>query len=439
MTFIRVRFFANNLNYPPINSTHMKTDNANDAVAQGAAEWRAREQKEKELRLHREQERLHEEKEREERLTHKEVMDAVDRCFYHTSFKETIEEPYWPHCDVDIYDCRIEYPSAEILELLMQRGNHDEVMAMIKAYNEEPPRHSETTTYEGNTSPLYMPDYLQDFIARRGNREELEAFCGKHGFKASGQDILLGRGDHDELMWYLERHGFLLTQQRMLIARGNVDEIRQHIKHHGLAPELLDELLDELESGNTEYFYKFIALRELPVKSQERLLDIAKEPEFLAYIGRYGFWEQVLPQLAAKRSETELEAYIKKHHYLGKGVYDLARRGFRSLNMLYLEQPTCNDAMFIDALTQVPTPDYAALSKLYLRIPRPRHLSEKEEANLTLFSTGTHDEVMAFLKQMKPELCLYAEAALFFRNKQDEYKIYLIIKDFHKQKNQRNS
>lgn len=424
----------------------MKTNDANDAVAKGAAEWLAREQKKKEQRLHERQERLREEKEREERLkdapTHRKVMEAFSRSFYNVTFRESIEDPCWPHCNVDIYDCSVEYPSAEILELLMQRGNHEEVMAMIKAYNEEPPHYGDSRFYEGNTSPLYMPDYLQDFIARRGNRKELEAFTRRHGFNASGQNILIARGDHDELLWYLGRHGFLPTQQRMLIARGNPDEIRQHIKHHGLAPELLDELLDDLKNGKSDNFYKFIAVRELPADYQARFLDIAKEPEFLAYINRYGFWEQVLPMLAAKRSETELEAYIKKHHYLGHGVYDLAQRCLRSLNMLYLNQVPCETAMFIDALTQAPTPDYAALSKLYLRIPSPLRLSEKEQENLTLFQYGTHSEVMAFLKQIKPKLSLYAEAALFFRNKQAEYETYLETKRQQRRensKNQRNS
>ena len=441
--FIRVHFFMlNNTIYSPINLTHMKTNNANDAVARDAAEWYAKQQKETERRNQEKQNRLQQEKEMEERQKnahmHPKIMAAFSQSMYRTSFIECVEDPCWPHTDLNIYNCQKEYPSQEVLKLLMERENHEEIMAMIKAYNEEPPQSNGTNIYQGDTSPLYMPEYLQTFIAQRGNMEEIQAFCSKHGFNAIGQEILLARGNHAELMWYLKHHGLLPTQQKMLIARGNSDEIHTHIRHHGLAPELLDMLMTELAIGKTDNFYKFIALSEFPIKYQERLLEVAKEDEFLAYMNRYGFWEEVLPKLAAKRSETELTAYIHKHHYLGRGVYELALRGFRSVNLLYQEQPTCNTVLFIDALTQAPNTDYETLSKLYLSIEMPRYLHPKEEKAIALFQTGTHNDVMAFLKQEKPELCLYGEAALFFRNKPAEYETYLDIKRQYRQKNQIN-
>ena len=299
---------------------------------------------------------------------------------------------------------------------------------MIKAYQEKPPRSSERTYYQGSTKPLQMPQVLQNFIVTRGNLEEMSLFCQKQGFGAEGQEILLNRGNHNELMWYLEKHGFLLEQQKKLIARGNYDEIRQHILHHALADELLDEILNELELGKTEPFYKFINIREFPVHKQVALLKIAKEPEFMAYIERYGFWEKVLPDLVRLRSDKELNAYIIKHHYLGDGYEELARRDNKELSLFYIEN-CCKKYWygFIKAYSSVEKLDYDVLLKLYTNVKRPdyRTLPESNLNELELMQDGMHSEVLSFLKGITTELDLFTEATLFFRNFPDEYELYL--------------
>ena len=252
----------------------METNNSNETLADAAKEWQSSQKSAKEFRLEEKQRQKEEKKEQEE---HWKVMKAFSGSFYETKYQETIEEPYFPYNDVRIYECKIHYPSDDAIELLMQRGNHEEVMQMIKAYQAKPPQSSTFESYTGYTDSLEMPLILQNFIAARGNFEEMMLFCQRQGFGAEGQNILLNRANHTELMWYLEKHGFLLEQQKKLIARGNHDEIRQHIIHHALADELLNEMMDELSFGNTESFYRFIAIRELPVKQQVTFLKVAKE------------------------------------------------------------------------------------------------------------------------------------------------------------------
>lgn len=388
----------------------MKTNNPNDAVARGAAEWKEN------------QNRQQVEKENRERLEN--AMRSVESiCCYYT--KESDGEM--------LYEKLVEHiPTTEEVLCVMELGSTEDIVRMIRLFGTAD--HSGYHASYGQKPVIRaypLPPEVEEMIASRNNFSELNEFTLYQGFGARGQDILLARGNHSELLWYLKRHGLLLEQQRKLIARGDVDEIRTHIKHHGLAPELLDELLNELASGKTDNFYKFTALHEIPVSHQKRLLEVAAEPEFTAYINRYGFWEQVLPDLAALRSEDEIAAYIRKHHYLGKGIYELVKRNNRSLNTLYLQQPPCDNAMFIDALTKAPLLDYESLSKLYAQISHPGYFNKKEEKAVNLFQTGSHTDVMAYLKQEKPSLGLYAEAALFFRNKPVEYELYLDIKRYH--------
>lgn len=219
-------------------------------------------------------------------------------------------------------------------------------------------------------------------------------------------------------------------------AEQHAKEVPRLQKNKKYDEEELNKVMDELENGQTDNFYKFIASCEFPICYQDRLIDILKEPEFLAYINLYSFSGLILPHLATKRSESELAAYIKKHHYLGLGIYELAKRGSRWLNMMYLKQPLCNTDLFIDALTQVSNLDYAALSELYLRVLRPCYLNKDEENLINMLQQETHANVMAFLKQKKPVLSLYAEATLFFRNKQAEYETYIGLKRERKTKQQ---
>lgn len=403
----------------------MKANNPNEAIAEAAKEWGKNHPSAKEFRLQEAQRRIEEEKERNEHHT---VMDAFTHSFYTVTFKETIEEPYWPYNNVDIYNCTKNYPSDEILELLIKRQNHEEIMAMIKAYQQEPPYYTGSKYIEGATTPLQMPTVLQKLIAERGNFEEMSLFCSKQGFGAEGQDILLKRGNHAELVWYLEKHGFLPEQQRKLIARNNYEEIRQHILHHYLADELIDEMLNKLKLGSTEHFYKFIAIRELPEQKQTAFLELAKEPEFMAYIERYGFWEQILPDLVKLRSDTELTAYIKKHRYLGSGIDNLAKCGNTELSLLYVTE-SCDNYLYrhIRAFSSVPQLDYEVLIKLYKMINRPdyKSLSDAQINELEVLQDGMHSEIMALLKEQDTEFSLFAEATLFFRNFPDEYELYL--------------
>lgn len=402
-------------------------NNANSVVAQGAAEWKEKQKKAEQEKLQQEKQQKKKEREalkrRQEEERQRQILNVVKGPYLCAELSETVEETWWPYATINIYKWITHLPSDDVLQQVMDRGRHEEIMPVIENYTKDYSFTTPDNLYQ-SAPTIQMPEFFKTFIAQRGNKEEIRALCRTQGFGADGQDILLERGDHEELMWYLPRHGFLRAQQQKLINRGNLDEIRTHIKYHGLAKELMDELLDEIKRGKTDNFYKFIAIREFPQVYQKPLLEVMASPEFYAYIDRYGFWADSLKDLVKLRSDIELEAYIKKHHFLGSGIYPLAKRS-RKLIKLYMQEGPLED--WISILTSVEQPDYELLTEVFLKVPCAQKLSQYDEELLELFRNGTHEQVMAFLKENSKSLYFtnQVKAELFFRNNPVEFEYYL--------------
>lgn len=169
----------------------MKQTETNEFVAQGAATWQEREE-------------------------HDRIMKALDnvRGFVDSYFYINGNCYYWSTKPL---------PEEEALAIA-QRGRHDEIMYMIHQYGRAKcPGDQQQHLHHVHT--CLLPQSVQVIIARRNNREEMDAFLLYNGFEELGQDIVLDREDHEEIMRYVDRHGFKLKQQRRLKQRGNKDEI----------------------------------------------------------------------------------------------------------------------------------------------------------------------------------------------------------------------
>lgn len=315
----------------------------------------------------------------------------------------------------------------ELWEIL-ERNRSDEILYMIHRYGNC-----------GDSSDIYVPDApnsitlpeeIQEAIALRGNKEEIDAYLSYQGFGEKGQNVILNRGDHAEILSYVERHGLLEEQQRKLIARGNKEEIDMHIRKHGLASKLLDEMFAGIASeGRVEEFYAYIAQRELPVAYQCRMLEVVAENEFLTYIGRYGLWTAAHVDLIKFRSDAEIASYIKKHHFLSSAAEEeLAAKANHELIMCYINNRykkvfSIKDSL-LPALLSVRPLDYEAITAVLLNFQYPAMVDENSEK----IANGTHEEVMAYVKEVvesKSFLSSRAFAALFFRNNQEELETYL--------------
>lgn len=238
----------------------MKQTETNEFVAQGAATWQEREE-------------------------HDRIMKALDnvRGFVDSYFYINGNCYYWSTKPL---------PEEEALAIA-QRGRHDEIMYMIHQYGRAKcPGDQQQHLHHVHT--CLLPQSVQVIIARRNNREEMDAFLLYNGFEELGQDIVLDREDHEEIMRYVDRHGFKLKQQRRLKQRGNKDEIGLHIARHGLADELLDEMFDEIAAGGSlDGYYQFIERNQFRPAYQRRMLQTVGTDAFKAYADRYGLWEEV--------------------------------------------------------------------------------------------------------------------------------------------------
>ncbi len=383
----------------------MEKTTVNECVAQGAAVWH-------------------------ENQLHEKIMKAL----------ETVRG-YWQDCQCDYGHgnyWKVQTLPTEELKRIMDRGNHEEIMYMIRRYGEATPPKRFTdgcaACHHSPTTDNIIPEEIQEMIAIRGNQAEIDAYLSYHGFGAKGQDVILTRGDHNEIIAYLSRHGLQPAQQRRLISRGNPDEIRSHISRHGLAPELLDEMFARLKTGgDVSEYYAFITRHELPVAQQIKMLQTVKEPEFKAYVGRYGLWEDAHTALLENRSEDELVCYINRHRYLNRNAERLlAQKASNRLNMAYIRARVGRINSFWRELLEVKPLDYEALSACFQKLdyqsaefPVCDGNKDKEAADIRLMEEGSHDEVMQRIKNDK--LTIKALAYLFFRDNPEEFEAYLDI------------
>lgn len=405
----------------------MKTNKENSIIAKGREEWLAKQQAiELAARQKEEAEKRAEEQrkiEQEENLLAWELMQHFRDSFYKRVKTRFEDETSWPHRNIIGYEYEVQLPPEEIVKKVLVRGKHDEIMIMLNRYMEERPYSNDQ--YDCIVSgAVSIPLYMLNYIAKRSNLEEIKLCCRKDGFGAVGQDYLLETGNHDTLMWYLEHHGFLLEQQKKLIARGNIDEIRMHILHHALAPELLDLLIEDMKAGNSENFYKYIAIRDVPGTHQKALLEVMTHQQFCDYIEHHGFWTGSLDNLIELRTDEEISMYIKRHHNLGYYPYGLAKRPQWLIKQYMQEKP---EADWIEVFTSVKDLDYEILTELFLNVPNAVRLSDKEKAVINLLRNGSHEEVMTYLKKNNRMFCIEKQilAELFFRNNAEEFEYYL--------------
>ena len=381
----------------------MEKTTVNECVAQGAAIWR-------------------------ENQLHEKIMKALEGVY-----------GYWQSCQCDYGHSRywsVHTLPTEELKQIMDRGNHEEIMYMIRRYGEAtPPEHfvEDCTACHGTpTTDHIIPEEIQEMIAIRGNQAEIDAYLSYQGFGAKGQDVILTRGDHNEIMAYLSRHGLLPAQQRRLINRGNQDEILLHISRHGLSPELLDEMFARLKTGgDVSEYYAFITRHELPVAQQIKMLQTVKEPEFKAYVERYGLWEDAHMALVENRSEDELICYVNRHRYLNHYAERLlAQKRSHRLNMAYIQVCVGRINPFWLELLEIRPLDYEALSVCFQKLdyqtsefPVCDWNKGQEEEDIRLMEEGSHDEVMQRIKHDR--LTTKALAYLFFRDNPEEFETYL--------------
>ena len=347
---------------------------------------------------------------------HKEVMDLLSKMKgnVHTSFCD------YGHCDYWHIDSM---PSEDVLVEIVNRGVSEEILFLIHQFGKNLPefglRNNGCTACRGQfLQPVYMPDKVQGLIAKRGVKEEMEAFVSYYGFSSAGQDAILERGNHDEIMWYLSLHGLLPEQQKKLIERNDLAEIELHLKKHGMSEELLMKMFDKMEETGEEkdVFYMCIEGPDFPVKCQVRMLEVVSTQEFEAYVSRHGLWEEVHKDLILKRSVKEVAYYVEKHKYLSNSVDgDYIKNCSSRDRMFYLKyahNAICSviyDLICMDKIDEKAL-EYAFWNYDYKTFDVSKPLEVK------LMEEGSCADIKLYFEKHK-YLTMKAWASLFFRNR----------------------
>lgn len=260
--------------------------------------------------------------------THLDIMQKLSKVSGHEESYVYINGicHYW-HVDV--------LPVAETIEIA-HRGNHEEILFMIHQYGKAAPpygwdAHKWCNPYHNDH---ILPDEVQEIIATRCDDEEIDAYILYQGFGLTGQRKFYAASTHEQRMRYLERHGFLPEIQDLLRTDDNQDEIDLHIVRHGMHSGWENEVI---KSHNFELFKHSVDLHGFSVSGQHVFCQKATTEEFLYYIAKYGFCNEVHADMVSIRTKEEIRQYIAKHRYLSfEGEKALCKRNDHDLMMNYI-------------------------------------------------------------------------------------------------------
>ena len=179
---------------------------SNKCVAQGAAAW-------------------------DEIDEHVQIMKTLDADFIKVEHVDPPDDEYYlslPYAVTGYDTYRYVGPSEEQLVKIAKRGKLDEITHMIDVFYKQKRREVPFT---------YMPGSVQDIIAERNNKDEVNALLKYYGFCESAQMIMLEKWPFNEVFEYINVHGFAPKAQVFIMKNWSSANIMHYISRHGLSKE----------------------------------------------------------------------------------------------------------------------------------------------------------------------------------------------------------
>ncbi len=180
--------------------------NSHKCVAQGAAAW-------------------------DEIDEHVKVMKMLNSDIIKVEHVEPPEDEYYmslPYAVTGYDTYRYIGPTEEQLIEIAKRGKLEEISLMIEVFYK----------HKRNENPFtYMPGSVQNIIAERNNKAEVNALLKYYGFCESAQLIMLEKWPFNEVWEYINMHGFAPKAQVFIMKNWSSDNIMHYISHHGLSKE----------------------------------------------------------------------------------------------------------------------------------------------------------------------------------------------------------
>ena len=114
---------------------------------------------------------------------------------------------------------------------IAERGNVEEVVFMINHF-----------ANLSGVNEIYLPEKVQEVIAKRNNKTEVEALVKHYGFCCAIQMIILKEWSMDDLRWYIRSHGFDIAGQIYVFDNWDKNDVLMYLEHHKIDTWAQDSL-----------------------------------------------------------------------------------------------------------------------------------------------------------------------------------------------------
>ena len=252
----------------------------NEFVAQGAVAWR----------------------EKEEHLKVMKMLEdvCVDHKIHHTTEEEWAMMSDLPATwDEWIY----KGPQPDELLKIANRGNTEEIVFMVEKY-------AKFLKNQHTACVAYMPESVQEVIAKRNNKEEVNALIKHYGFCNEAQMVILETWPIADLLWYINYHGFADKGQKFIMENWSSLNVTEYLKRHNLSDVGQVALINR---GYHEEIEQYLAKANFSEQATIKLLERGNHDEIIQMLMKHDgpLCKQAEELLFSRNVNDEINFYIK--------------------------------------------------------------------------------------------------------------------------------
>lgn len=209
----------------------------------------------------------------EEKEEHKRVMMMLDDAHVNCEYCLATEEHYAMMSDCPSSWNEYSYvgPTPRELEYVANRGNVEEVLFMINHFAE----------FVG-VDEKYLPASVQEIIAKRNNKIEVEAMMKHYGFCSAVQMIILKEWSMDDLRWYINFHGFDFSGQEYILKNWEKEDVLSYFSRHKYGHRYFSsEIAPLLERGDHDIIMCYLKKNYVSEEAFKGIWDRGNNEEIL--------------------------------------------------------------------------------------------------------------------------------------------------------------
>ena len=345
----------------------------------------------------------------DENEEHMRIMRMIGEAHVVCGANQTTEEnsATMSCCDSYLGDYSYVGPNASELLYVAKRGNVEEVVFMINHFAEL-----------NGVDERFLPPLVQEIIARRNNKTEVQALMKYYGFCSDVQLIMLKEWCMDDLRWYIGFHGFDCRGQRYILNHWDKEDVLMYFSLHNLDHWAKDALIYRNDHDIIMCFIKnnFISSYDVDI-----IFERGNYDEIVLAFERASYGIDVKVQEAIfERGSTEVkQKYITFFKWDDKFVNlmfdELDNGGLEDELLYYIDHHELSVACQKRMLHLVSTEFFKTYISKY---------GLWEDVHEVLLLKRSDDEVRLYLEK-HPSLSNEAEV-MFFANASDDNKMFYV-------------